>query len=366
MNISVNPVSRLKGTLSIPPDKSIAQRAALFSLLSKESSVIRNYPEAEDPLTALKCIQSLGARVEQDGNTVTITGVGRDSIHVLDKEIYCGNSGTVMRLLAGILAGSGAEATLSGDPSLSARPMKRIIDPLTAMGAEIQAKNQQFPPLHIRRNGPLKEIEFPLPVASAQLKSCVLLAGLFGKEKTRVIEFIPSRNHTETMLSLPVIEDGDKYIIESSAEIPVSPQHMVIPGDFSAAAFWMVGASILEGSCVHLPRTGLNPTRSAAMHILQRMGADIVAENHKEEGGEVVADLTIRSATLKAVDLYPEEIPNAIDELPVLAVAMSFAEGVSRIRGAEELRFKESDRLEAMEGLLKKAGVHFESKKDGM
>jgi 3-phosphoshikimate 1-carboxyvinyltransferase len=366
MRKTVEPALRLSGTITPPADKSIAQRAALFALLSSGTSRITNYPVAEDPRTALSCIRQLGAQVDADGETVTVTGTGRDGMAAPAGPVDCGNSGTVMRLLAGILAGSGVSATLKGDDSLSRRPMKRIMDPLTRMGAEIHSAGGGLPPLIIRRDGSLQPIRFRLPVASAQLKSCVLLAGLFGDEATQVVEPVSTRNHTETMLGLPVVRENGMNVISSSRRQVIPPQDLQIPGDFSAAAFWLVAGSIIPDSEIIMPATGVNPTRNAAMHILRRMGADIVDEPEGRSGNEPVARLTVRSATLKPTRIRPEEIPNAIDELPVLCVAMAFADGVSRITGAEELRYKESDRLDAIQQVLEAAGVRIEGHRDGL
>lgn len=366
MRKTVEPAARLHGTIIPPADKSIAQRSALFALLSTETSRITNYPMAEDPRTALACIRRLGAVVEDDGDTIQITGTGRDGMLAPRVPVDCGNSGTVMRLLAGILAGAGIPATLTGDASLSRRPMKRIMDPLTRMGAEIRSADGGLPPLEIRRDGPLKPFRFRLPVASAQLKSCVLLAGLFGEEATQVLEPVASRNHTEAMLGLPVVRQQGANVISSSRQHPIPPQNLQIPGDFSAAAFWLVAGSIVPDSEIVMPATGVNPTRSAALDILRRMGADIVDEVEDQAGNEPVALLRVRSAPLKPTLIHPDEIPNAIDELPVLCVAMAFADGVSRITGAEELRYKESDRLEAIRQVLVAGGVRVEGHRDGL
>lgn len=366
MNQTIQPVSFLKGTLKLPPDKSIAQRAALFSLLSEGYSHIHNYPEAEDPQTALQCIRQLGAIVDQQGQDIIIKGTGRSKIQTPHEPIDCRNSGTIMRLLAGILAGAGTDAILKGDDSLSKRPMKRIIDPLRLMGCSLTAVNGTYPPLHLHRNQPLNPIRFSLPVPSAQLKSCVLLAGLFGERPTEVVETVASRNHTEIMLRLPVKKRENKTIISASKNHPVPPQNLKIPGDFSAAAFWLVAGSVIPQSEITLPSTGINPTRSASLKILQRMGADIESRKTLLSGDEPVSDLIVRSAPLKPTEIKPEEVPNAIDELPVLSVAMAFADGVSKISGAGELRYKESDRLAAMETILRASGVDIEATQDDL
>ncbi|MEX2657242.1 MAG: 3-phosphoshikimate 1-carboxyvinyltransferase [Balneolales bacterium] len=366
MKQTIHPAGSLGGTITLPPDKSIAQRAALFSLLSSQTSIISNYPKAEDPQTALRCVEQLGAMVTESADTVTIQGTGRDGIINTPGVIDCGNSGTVMRMLSGILAGAGVEAVLTGDDSLKARPMKRIIDPLTQMGATVHSEKGGIPPLHLSRTGFLKPITFRLPVASAQLKSCVLLGGLFGEEPTKVIETVATRNHTEGMLRLPVTRQEGVTIISSYRGLSIPVQSITIPGDFSAAAFWLVAGSIGRDSEIFLPAVGINPTRCAALHILQRMGADIEISNRKMSGMEPTADLRVRSAPLKPVEIHSDEIPNAIDELPVLSVAMAFANGISRITGAHELRFKESDRLAAIQEILIRAGIHVEVENDSL
>lgn len=366
MDKSILPATKLNGRISLPADKSIAQRAALFSLLVEGRSHITNYPAAQDPQTALRCIRQLGADVSKNGKNVSITGTGRWNIKLPGDEIDCGNSGTIMRLLSGILAGSGVPATLTGDDSLSARPMKRIMDPLMQMGAGITSRKGGHPPLHIERHRELVSIDFELPMASAQLKSCVLLAGLFGKNPTRVIETVPSRNHTETMLQLPVSRHGGRNIIPVSRDHPLIPLELSVPGDFSAAAFWLVAGSILKQSEIIMPGTGINATRSGALQILRRMGAKIEVVDERKTGGEPVADIIVRSAELSATEIKADEVPNAIDELPVLCVAMACADGVSKITGAGELRYKESDRLAAVEQMLQNAGVHVEAEQDGL
>lgn len=366
MNKSIHPAEKLEGHISVPADKSIAQRAALFSLLAEGRSEIKNYPQAQDPQTALQCIRLLGAEVIQEGSDVVITGPGRWNMKVPGQEVDCGNSGTVMRLLSGILAGAGIPATLTGDDSLSARPMMRIIEPLMNMGAEITSSEGGYPPLRIERHRELASVDFPLPVPSAQLKSCVLLAGLFGSSPTTVTETLPSRNHTETMLQLPVKQQRNEKIITVSRDHAVRPMKLQIPGDFSSAAFWLVAGSVLNDSEIRLSGTGINPSRSGALNVLERMGADISVIGERTSAGEPVADIVVRSARLKATSIQAEEVPDVIDELPVLSVAMACADGVSHIRGAGELRVKESDRLAAMEKMLQQSGVQNRTYEDGL
>jgi 3-phosphoshikimate 1-carboxyvinyltransferase len=362
----ITPAATLMGELTLPPDKSISQRAAIFALLHEGVSEVRNFSPAQDPQSTLSCVQQLGAVVEEREGVLGITGTGRTGLKQPEKDLDCGNSGTAMRLLSGVMAGSGISAKLVGDESLCGRTMTRIIEPLEQMGAYILARNSAYAPLFINRNEPLKAMKFELPIPSAQLKSCVLLAGLFGEEKTQVIETLPSRDHTERLLHLDQrIEQGRKIISASlSDEIP--NQSYTIPGDFSAAAFWLVAGVIQQNAHIVLKNVGLNPTRNALLEILEEMGANLTIENERMEGAEPAGDIIIKGSELKAIEINPEIIPNCIDELPVLAVAMLFAEGTSVIRGAEELRHKETDRIMAMVNMLKAVGADFEEQKDGL
>ena len=354
---TVSPALELSGELCVPADKSIAQRAALFSLLCEQPCTIEGYPLAEDPQTALRCIELLGAGIHREGSTVHIEGTGRSGLPGEISEIDCGNSGTVMRLLAGILAGGCVATRLTGDASLSRRPMGRIMEPLKRMGAGVRSAPEGRPPLHIDAGKPLSALCFEMPVPSAQLKSAVLLAGLFTDEPTVVVESLPSRNHTELMLQLPVEKRAGLTRITSHRNLGIPVQNLFIPGDFSSAAFWMVAATIVPGSDVLIRNCGLNPSRSAAMGLLRRMGADITVHQPRRQGHEPVGDIRVRSSDLRPVEVTPQEIANAIDELPVLFVAMAFADGMSSVRGAGELRIKESDRLDAMHSVLQSAGI---------
>ncbi len=366
MTKTVTPGSSLKGSIQPPPDKSISQRAAIFALLHEGESVIRNYSPAEDPQSTLTCVQQLGVKVRYDGDTLSIDGVGRDGLQEPEEDLDCGNSGTAMRLLSGVLTGSGVSAKLIGDESLCARTMTRVIKPLERMGAHILARNGAYCPLFVNRLEPLEPMDYELPIASAQLKSCVLLAGLYGDSPTRVIERVPSRDHTERLLGLKVEESEGHRIISASRKDEIPNQSYTIPGDFSSAAFWLVAGSVIPDSDILLKSTGLNPTRNALLHILLKMGADITVENERMEGAEPVGDIRVRSAQLKATDIPRRLIPNCIDELPVLAVAMTFAEGTSEISGAGELRHKETDRIMAIAKMLKAVGADFEEKEDGL
>jgi len=362
----VAPAFSLNGTITPPPDKSISQRAAIFALLHDGKSIIKNYSPAEDPQSTLNCVEMLGAEVNQIDQVVTINGTGRYGVRALSNELDCGNSGTAMRLLSGVLVGAGAAVYLIGDPSLSSRTMTRIIEPLEQMGAHILARNGQYAPLFVTREDPFIPMEYELPIASAQLKSCLLLAGLFGETPTKVIETTPSRDHTERLLNLNVEEADGKRVISASIENEIPNQSYTIPADFSAAAFWLVAGSIMPDSEIRMKNVGLNPTRTGLLNILIAMGADITIENQHDEGAEPCGDIIVRSAQLRKIDLDPELIPNCIDELPILSVAMMCADGTSIISGAEELRHKETDRIMAITKLLDAVGGVYEEMEDGL
>ncbi len=366
MTQKVSPVKKLTGNLTPPPDKSISHRSALFAAISEEESLIHNYSDAADPASTLKCLAQLGVQIEKNGSTVRISGAGRNGLQKPDQPLDCGNSGTTMRLLGGILAGAGVDCTMIGDESLSSRTMKRIIDPLTRMGCSITGRDGSYAPLNVRPNNGVQGIRFPLPIASAQLKSAVLLTGLFGEKPTEVIESTLSRDHTERLLELQSEPYGTGKLIRSSLDDTIPAQNYSVPGDFSAAAFWLVAGSIQPETNVHLSQVGINPSRIAAYQVLLEMGANIQKENETTAGKEPVADLTIKPSALSPIELDPALVPNCIDELPILMVAMCFAEGTSVISGAEELRHKETDRLSAMAEILTLSGASTEIKKDGI
>lgn len=359
--------SGLQGSIHTPPDKSIAHRSAMFAALAEGISTIENYAQAADPQTTLNVLEQLGVIVERDGTTVRIHGKGRDALKQPNQALDCQNSGTTMRLMAGILSGAGIACTLIGDASLSKRPMRRVMDPLSTMGAQIEGRDGTYPPLVLHSNTGLHAIDFRLPIASAQLKSCILLAGLYCEEEVLVHEGIRSRNHTEVLLELPddILDDGTR-VIRSSRRHPVPTQNYAVPGDFSSAAFWLVAGSIMKEGELRILNVGLNPTRDAALQVLKRMGADVRVERQSQAGAEVVADLLVRPSRLKATNLSEEEVAIAIDEIPILSVAMAFAEGESVIRGAAELRVKECDRLDAMAVILRDMGIEVEEYPDGM
>lgn len=367
MKKEVTGTSTLQGPITLPPDKSISHRSAMFAALAEGESVIENYSPAADPQSTLACLRQLGIEVQADGSgTVIVKGGGIGGFQEPLDALDCGNSGTTMRLMSGILAGAGIDVTLDGDDSLRSRTMKRIIDPLREMGAVITGRDDNYAPLRIGSDGRIHGLRYPLPIASAQLKSAVLLAGLYGEKPTEVVETIPSRDHTERLLQLPSEPYGTGIVIRSSRSHTVPLQNYRVPGDFSAAAFWLVAGAIHPDAEIILSDVGLNPSRTAALLILQEMGADIEIEESDTAGPEPMGRVTVRSSGLRAISLDPALIPNCIDELPVIMVAMSFAEGRSEISGAGELRHKETDRLRAMASLLHTAGESFEVSENGI
>ena len=365
MNQTVSRARRLHGAVSLPADKSIGHRTALLSALADGRSRIENYPSSADPQSTLNCMRQLGIPVDQDGDTVHIDGQGLNGLSAPDAPLDCGNSGTTMRLLSGILAGQPFGSVLTGDASLRSRPMARIADPLNAMGAEVTLTDGHAP-IHIIGGAALQGMTYPLPIASAQVKSCVLLAGLFAEGTTTVIETTPSRDHTERMLGLDAqTTDGERHLtVEGGHRIPARTWH--VPGDFSAAAFFLVAGSIVPGSTLQLDGVGMNPSRNALLEVLRSMGADIAVANERMKGGEPIADLTVRHAALTGARVTDPLIPNLIDEVPVLAVAAACATGHTEIRDAAELRVKETDRLDAMAQNLRALGADVEEFEDGL
>lgn len=361
----VSSVPTLQGSVRLPADKSISHRSVMFAALSEEKSHIANFSAAADPHSTLQCLRKLGVSCQQKENKVVVVGVGRDGLQAPKEALDCQNSGTTMRLLSGIAGGAGIACTLTGDESLSGRTMKRIIEPLRSMNIRITGRENNFAPLKIKANASVHPIQFELPIPSAQLKSCVLLAGLFGDEPTTVIETVTSRDHTERLLQLPITYSNGKKQIRADKRCPIPAQNYRIPGDFSAAAYWLVAGAVHSDASIMLPGVGVNETRTGALNILEQMGANIIMKNERTEGVEPVADMQVASSVLDPIDIDAGMVPNCIDELPILAVAMLFADGQSEISGAEELRHKETDRLAAMADILNTAGARFTEKEDG-
>jgi 3-phosphoshikimate 1-carboxyvinyltransferase len=362
----------LKGAIRVPGDKSISHRALMFAGLAVGRSRITGLLEGEDVLATASAMRQFGAHIERKGDgTWEVEGVGVGSLLEPKQALEMGNSGTSTRLLMGLVASHAISATFTGDASLSGRPMKRVIDPLSQMGASFEASAGGTLPLMLRGAAPAVPITYRLPVASAQVKSAVLLAGLNTPGITRVIEPVPTRDHTERMLTgfgarLEVGEENGETVIAIQGEADLRPMDVVVPGDPSSAAFFMVAASIVPGSDLTILNVGLNPTRAGLLHVLRQMGADIEELTPREVGGEPVADLRVRQAPLTGVEVDPAIAPAMIDEFPVLFVAAALASGTTRTRGLEELRVKESDRLAAMAAALTAAGARVEEHADGL
>ena len=362
---TVSRAHSLVGKVTLPADKSIAHRAAILSALGDGTSEIIGYPTANDPQSTLHCVRALGIGVETEDGSTFVHGRGIDGLTASREALDCGNSGTTMRLLAGVLAGQEFDSVLVGDESLSRRPMGRIADPLTLMGAQLLLQDGR-PPIRVRGRHPLKAIHYELPVASAQVKSCILLAGLFAEGETTVVERLPSRDHTERMLQLPTMQSGGERRVSISGGHRIPAQTWRVPNDFSAAAFFLVAALIVPDSEVRLPDVGLNPTRTGLLDVLRAMGGRIDVENERAFGGETIGDLVVRSSSLQGVRVDGDLVPRMIDEIPILAVAAACAEGRTEIRDASELRVKETDRIAVMARNLQAMGANVDELEDGM
>lgn len=364
-SVTVRPARRLQGTVPLPSDKSIAHRAALLAALGDGTSRLVHYPAAADPQSTLSVLRQLGVRIVEEEEALVVEGRGLEGLRPSAEPLDCGNAGTLMRLMTGILAGQPFDSTLVGDASLSSRPMGRVTRPLRQMGAVLELTDGHAP-VTVRGGHPLRGIEYVLPVPSAQVKSCVLLAGLFAEGETTVVEELPSRDHTERMLGLDVFEtEGRRHITISRGHV-IPARTWAIPRDFSAAAFFLVAGAIVPGGELTLPGVGLNPTRSALLDVLRAMGAEITVMNEREFGGEPIADLVVRPSALQGVTVGGAIVPNLIDEIPILAVAAACAEGRTEIRDARELRVKETDRIDAMARNLRALGAAVEELEDGL
>lgn len=369
--LQIAPSGPLHGTAVVPGDKSISHRSLMLSALAVGESRIEGLLEGEDVLATAAAMRAMGADIRRGEDGIwTVNGVGVGGLLQPEAAFDMGNSGTSTRLLMGLVASHAITATFIGDASLSKRPMGRVIEPLSRMGADFTASPGGRLPLMVRGLNPAVPIEYTLPVASAQVKSAILLAGLNTPGITRVIEPVATRDHSERMLrgfgaELSVEETKQGRIISLVGEAELKPQSIVVPGDPSSAAFLVVAASIVPGSDVLVMNVGLNPTRAGLFEALRMMGADIVEENPRLVGGEPVADLRVRHAPLRAIEVPAYLAPSMIDEYPVLFVAAAFAEGRTVARGAHELRVKESDRITAMADALGACGVLVEEYEDG-
>ncbi|MEM7664229.1 MAG: 3-phosphoshikimate 1-carboxyvinyltransferase [Pseudomonadota bacterium] len=362
----------LRGRLRVPGDKSISHRALMFSSLAIGESTIEGLLEGEDVLATAAAMRQLGADIERTGSgTWRVHGAGVGSLVEPAQALDMGNSGTSTRLLMGLLASHGFSATFTGDASLSGRPMNRVIEPLSQMGASFEASSGGTLPLMLRGALPAVPIRYRLPVASAQVKSAVLLAGLNTPGITTVIEPVATRDHTERMLrgfgaTLEIGEEDGARVISVHGEADLRPQQVVVPGDPSSAAFFMVAALLVPGSDLVIENVGLNPTRTGLIEALQQMGGQIEELDPREVGGEPVADLRVRHSALIGTDIDPALAPSMIDEFPVLFVAAALAEGTTVTTGLDELRVKESDRLATMANALTSAGARIEEHEDGL
>lgn len=354
--------------LRVPGDKSISHRAIMLGAIGDGVTRIEGFLEGEDALATMNCFRAMGVSIEgpQQGR-VTVHGVGMDGLRQPGGVLDCGNSGTSMRLMSGLLAGQGFEVELSGDASLRQRPMKRVAAPLALMGARIETAEQGRPPLRIMPADALAAIDYAMPVASAQVKSAVLLAGLYARGRTCVTEPAPTRDHTERMLrafGYPVERSGPSVCLEGKCRLTATD--IDVPADISSAAFFLVGASIAPGSDLVLSHVGVNPTRTGVIDILRLMGADITFLAQREIGGEPVADLRVRYAPLHGIRIPEALVPLAIDEFPALFIAAANACGETLLTGAEELRVKESDRIAVMAEGLQRLGAVAEPLRDGI
>lgn len=362
----------VKGSIRVPGDKSVSHRSIIFGSIAEGTTRVEGFLEGEDSLATLQAFRDMGVEIEgPDQGRVTIHGVGLHGLKKPEKPLYLGNSGTSMRLLAGLLSAQSFPVTLTGDSSLSKRPMNRVAKPLREMGAVVSTAEGGQPPLEFFGNSALKSVEYQMPIASAQVKSCLLLAGLYAEGTTKVTEPAPTRDHTERMLK------GFGYAVESvltptGKQISLSGGSVLkaidirVPSDISSATFFLVAAAITPGSNLKLEKVGINPTRIGVINILKQMGANLILSNEADAGGEPVADIEIRYAPLHGIDIPVDQVPLAIDEFPALFIAAACAEGTTRLSGAEELRVKESDRIQVMADGLSALGVTNVVKDDGI
>jgi 3-phosphoshikimate 1-carboxyvinyltransferase len=368
----VHPVKALSGDLQLPGDKSISHRYAMLAALAEGTSELRHFAAARDCHSTLACMKALGAGVSVEGSTVKVTGQGLRGLKESRRPLDAENSGTTIRLLSGILTGQHFTTKITGDSSLQRRPMRRVMTPLKRMGADIHAREDNFPPLEIR-GGRLRAITYEMPVASAQVKSAVLLAGLYAEGETQVVEPAKTRDHTELALELfgALLEKRGRTIAihgmaGSNSNAALKPQSIDVPGDLSSAVFFIAAASLLPDSNLYIGNVGLNPTRSAVLDLFTQMGAQITVVNLQTQHGEIVGDLSVKGAVLKGGLVSGAQIPLLIDELPMLAALGPYTEQGIEIRDAAELRVKESDRIAALVQNLQKMGAKVEEFPDGL
>lgn len=367
IHFQLQPGGQVQGHIRVPGDKSISHRSIILGALADGITHISGFLEGEDALATLQAFRDMGVVIEGPVHgRVKVHGVGLHGLTAPPGSLYMGNSGTTIRLLSGLMAGQNFTVELSGDASLSQRPMERVAQPLRLMGAKVETASNGCPPLRIQGNQTLQGIDYKLPMASAQVKSCILLAGLYAEGTTRVTEPAPTRDHTERMLhcfGYPIERQGSYCILRGQGRL--SAVDIDVPADISSAAFFLVAAAICPGSDLILEHVGMNPTRTGVVNILQAMGANLIINNLRQIGSEPVADLHIRYAPLKGIDVPQQQVPLAIDEFPALFIAAACAQGTTRVTGAEELRVKESDRIQAMIDGLEVLGVNIKGTADG-
>lgn len=357
----------LRGRIRVPGDKSVSHRAIMLASIAEGVSTVHGFLEGADTLATAAAFKAMGVRIDAPAPSERIIhGVGLHGLSPAPAALDCGNAGTAMRLMSGLLAAQRFDSVLTGDDSLRKRPMRRVIEPLSLMGARIEGQTGGLPPLRIAGGAGLRGIDYAMPVASAQVKSALLLAGLYAQGRTTVSEPHPTRDYTESMLAafgVAVQRSGNSASVDGTARLRAT--RIDVPGDFSSAAFFMVAASLVPGSDLVLEAVGINPRRTGLLHTLLDMGADISLEHRRELGGEPVADIRVRAAQLRGIDVPVERVPDMIDEFPALFVAAALAAGVTRVSGAAELRVKESDRIGVMAAGLRALGADLEETPDG-
>ena len=362
-----SPAHGLDGELVMPGDKSVSHRAVMLSALADGASRVTGFLEGEDTRATARIFGQMGVRIDTSSSGERVVhGVGLRGLRAPESVLDCGNSGTAMRLLCGVMAGQGFDSVLTGDASLSRRPMRRVTEPLASMGAVIETTEAGTPPLRVRGGRVLHGVDHASPIASAQVKSAVLLAGLYAEGETSVTEPRPTRDYTERMLRAfgwPVEFELGRARLSGGHTLHATD--IVVPADFSSAAFFIVAASIVPGAELVLRNVGMNPRRTGLLHVLRAMGANIMEQDARDAGGEPVANLVVRHASLRGIEVPVEHVADMIDEFPALFVAAACAEGVTTIRGAEELRVKESDRIAVMATGLRALGVRIEETPDG-
>lgn len=358
-------IKSLKGKLKLPGDKSISHRSVMFASMAEGLSVIRNCSDSDDVSSTIKCFEKLGCKFEKENGVIKVKGRGFKGFTKPESELDAGNSGTTTRLISGILAAQNFESVITGDESLSQRPMKRIVEPLSKMGANISANENGFLPLRIKSSASLKAVDYKLQVASAQVKSAMILCAVHLDDESVIIEHVPTRNHTEKLLKLRTEHSTDgTRIFVSKKNYPKSFE-ITVPSDISSAAFFIVLALLAHDSEIIIQNVSLNETRTGVIQVLKSMGGKITIENENLEHGEPVGDLRVQSSKLINIEIPAALIPNIIDEIPVLSVAGVFAKGNFRITNAKELRVKESDRIKSLCTNFAKAGLSVNEFEDG-